>query len=273
MFEVGRIYNRRDDLHSRYGGQQQGGISTPADESFVMLFTGDGGQQYGYRDGWDSNGVFVYTGEGQKGDMQFLRGNKSIRDHALNGKSLELFESLGKSRGYRYIGEFVCATHDYRRGPDVDGNDRQVIVFHLVPIGDLSLDVATINTQESLATLRERASKAACSANEASETEAKRIVRARSEAVRHYVLARANGLCECCGNNAPFRRQDGTPYLEPHHVRRLSDGGPDHPQWVAAICPNCHREIHSGEHGQAKNQMLKESLHRKEGLLSKEDAS
>src|ERR1700746_1774493 len=23
--------------------------------------------------------------------------------------------------------------------------------------------------------------------------------------------------------------------------RRLSDGGPDHPRWVVAVCPNCHR--------------------------------
>ena len=38
MFEVGRIYNRRDDLHSPYGGQQQGGISTPTDQPFIMLF-------------------------------------------------------------------------------------------------------------------------------------------------------------------------------------------------------------------------------------------
>ena len=29
-FQRGRIYNRRADVHARYGGQQQGGISTPA---------------------------------------------------------------------------------------------------------------------------------------------------------------------------------------------------------------------------------------------------
>jgi hypothetical protein len=28
-FEVGRTYNRRADIHARFGGQQQGGIVTP----------------------------------------------------------------------------------------------------------------------------------------------------------------------------------------------------------------------------------------------------
>ena len=29
--ELHRSYHRRDDIHARFGGQQQGGISTPAD--------------------------------------------------------------------------------------------------------------------------------------------------------------------------------------------------------------------------------------------------
>jgi hypothetical protein len=29
MFEVGRLYDRRKDIHSQLGGQQQGGICTP----------------------------------------------------------------------------------------------------------------------------------------------------------------------------------------------------------------------------------------------------
>jgi len=259
MFEVGRTYNRRDDLHHRFRGQQQGGISTPADQPFIMLFTGESGEQYGYRDGWDENGVFLYTGEGQKGDMQFVRGNKSIRDHTQNGKSLELFESLGKRRGYRYVGEFVCSTLDYRRGDDAEGNERRVIVFHLVSIDDVG-NVADPVESSSIDSLRERAFNAASPASEAREVDAKRLVYERSQAVRRYVLARANGVCESCSQGAPFRRIDTTPYLEPHHTRRVSDGGPDDPRSVAALCPNCHCEIHSGEHGAKKNEDLRRTL-------------
>jgi 5-methylcytosine-specific restriction enzyme A len=43
-------------------------------------------------------------------------------------------------------------------------------------------------------------------------------------------------------------------------IRRLSDGGPDDPRWVAAICPNCHREAHYGENGEELNQQLLERL-------------
>ncbi|MFC1652495.1 HNH endonuclease [Planctomycetota bacterium] len=35
-------------------------------------------------------------------------------------------------------------------------------------------------------------------------------------------------------------------FLEVHHLFRLADDGPDIPDNVAAICPNCHRELHYG---------------------------
>lgn len=78
--------------------------------------------------------------------------------------------------------------------------------------------------------------------------------------MRRYVMARANGACEACGDPAPFSRPDGTPYLEPHHTRRLSDGGPDHPRWVSAVCPNCHREVYHGTEGEEKNRTLQTRL-------------
>ncbi len=71
MFVLGNTY-KRSDLHQKYGGQEQGGISTPSRHSFIMLFTGEQGQQYGYRDGWSEDGLFPYTGEGQRGDMPFV---------------------------------------------------------------------------------------------------------------------------------------------------------------------------------------------------------
>lgn len=59
------------------------------------------------------------------------------------------------------------------------------------------------------------------------------------------VLLRANGICERCKANAPFtRRSDGSPYLEVHHWKPLSDGGPDIVENAGALCPNCHREVH-----------------------------
>ena len=42
-------------------------------------------------------------------------------------------------------------------------------------------------------------------------------------------------------------KTDGSPYLEPHHITRLADNGPDHPAKVIALCPNCHRKAHSSQ--------------------------
>ncbi|WP_348641094.1 HNH endonuclease signature motif containing protein [Martelella sp. HB161492] len=51
-------------------------------------------------------------------------------------------------------------------------------------------------------------------------------------------------------------KPDGEPYLEPHHLRRLSDGGPDHPAHVISLCPNCHRRVHFGRDATEYNQSL-----------------
>ena len=88
----------------------------------------------------------------------------------------------------------------------------------------------------------------------------KRKVYERSEAVKAYVLRRADGRCEGCDKEAPFRTKQGRPYLEPHHTTRVADGGPDQPRWVIALCPNCHRRVHHGRDGESYNDELEEKL-------------
>jgi len=40
--------------------------------------------------------------------MQFVRGNKAVRDHFKDGKEVYLF-SYGRRRGWvRYVGQMVC---------------------------------------------------------------------------------------------------------------------------------------------------------------------
>lgn len=260
MFEIGKIYNRRKDIHGLLKGQQQGGICTPKEHPFVVLFTGESGEQYGYSDGWDENGVFSYTGEGQNGDMQFLRGNKAIRDHQENGKDILLFETQPKRGGVRFLGEFTCSTWETKKGEDLDGNLRAAIVFHLLPLSDNVEDQTLSQPEKPLAKLRQQAYEAANPAVKGTVKEAKQTYYQRSEAVKQYVLARANGICENCTKPAPFVRENGTPYLEPHHIRKVSDGGPDHPRWVAGICPNCHREAHCGKMAKHINHQLTQRI-------------
>lgn len=260
----------RAHLHARFGGQMQGGISTPRDADVILLFTGESGERYGYRDGWTEAGVYEYAGEGQRGDMAFERGNAAIRDSRANGKALLLFHTLGKGRPIRFMGVFDCAGWDARRGPDLDGNERKVIIFHLLKVADAYDDdadepepVADLPLDELRA--RALAASAGNGVSEGAATAAAGRYYARAEAVRRYVLARADGKCECCGIPAPFERWDGSPYLEPHHTTMLSEGGPDHPRHVAAVCPNCHRRVHYGRDGHDLNERLISHLAELEG--------
>ena len=69
---------------------------------------------------------------------------------------------------------------------------------------------------------------------------------ARDAAVVAYVLREADGQCECCTKSAPFKKLNGLPYLEVHHVLPLASGGSDRASNAIAVCPNCHRELHHG---------------------------
>lgn len=139
-FEVGALYHRRQQIHGLLGGQQQGGISTPGNAPFVILFTGEAGSQHGYWDHWeieDGQNVFHYYGEGQSGDMQDTRGNRAIREHARHGRRLLMFQSLGKGQPYRFWGEFRCiGTYEHHGVPDTSGALRKAIVFRLKPVED-----------------------------------------------------------------------------------------------------------------------------------------
>ena len=52
IFERGQTYSRLQDIHEKYGGGRQGGISPSASHPFVFLFSGKSGETYGYEDGW-----------------------------------------------------------------------------------------------------------------------------------------------------------------------------------------------------------------------------
>lgn len=266
-FREQRIYNRRKDIHGAYGGQQQGGICTPSHHPVIILFTGSSGEQHGYTDGWSAEGVFRYFGEGQVGDMMFERGNRAIRDHLVDGKDLLVFQTRGRE-GVRFLGQFECAGYSTEPAPDREGNQRSAIVFELIPadVADQLQDEeqAAEDVEIDLVGLRTRALEAARATPQVVGAAARQNLYRRSAVVRRYVLARAAGICESCKAPAPFVTLQGQPYLEPHHTRRLSDGGPDDPRFVGAICPTCHREIHHGHHGEAKNRALIETIRQKE---------
>jgi 5-methylcytosine-specific restriction protein A len=255
-FEEGKVYNRRADIHAKFGGQQQGGIITPTQHPLVIIITGEDGLAHGYADRTRSDGVFEYFGEGQIGDMALQRGNLAIAAHSAEGKGLLLFRKAND--GLRFVNEMVYEKHHLERAIDREGNDRSAIVFELRPLTAVVEKMEESTIAEPLRPIEELRllAKAATIVSEATRSTGIRNVYQRSQDVRNYVLARARGRCEGCKASAPFIRKNGTPYLEPHHIRRLSDGGPDDPCFVIALCPNCHRRVHAGIDGDSYNSTL-----------------
>ena len=91
--------------------------------------------------------------------------------------------------------------------------------------------------------------------------------RSTSTAIHSYATQRSKGICESCGAPAPFTTRNGKPYLEVHHLIPISKGGPDHPENVAAICPNCHRRTEKSKDSEEFNdKIIKKVLKKERGL-------
>ena len=85
--------------------------------------------------------------------------------------------------------------------------------------------------------------------------------RSTSTAIHSYATQRSKGICESCDEAAPFTTKNGRPYLEVHHLIPISKGGPDHPENVAAVCPNGHRRTEkSKDSDQFNNDIIKKVL-------------
>ncbi|MBD8467820.1 hypothetical protein IFU30_16260 [Plantibacter sp. CFBP 8798] len=134
--EIGDIVRRRE-IHDAFRGQQQGGISTPKSIPAILIFTDPKeGAKFGYDrfEGLREDGSYSYTGEGQEGHHEFLRGNKALRDAAADGKTIRLFRTSGTMA--TYVGAFTTGEPVYRTEsiPDAKGAQRLGIIFNLVPI-------------------------------------------------------------------------------------------------------------------------------------------
>jgi len=130
MAFINNVEYRRAELHDTYGGQRQGGISTPAKFPFIFIFTAKSGEEYGYLDRFQSDRTYWYTGEGQIGNQQMIRGNRAIRDSEQNDETIHLFEYV-RTGIVRYVGELIYTGHHQSDAPDVNGDLRKVIVFEL----------------------------------------------------------------------------------------------------------------------------------------------
>jgi hypothetical protein len=126
----------RTALQAQYGGRTQGGIGPSRKTPNVFIFSDPvAGEPHGYYDGWQADGCFHYTGEGQRGDQQLKSGNAAILNHAAEGRSLRVFAG---ARGIvTYLDEFVLDQEEpyyWTDAPETgDGPLREVVVFRMRP--------------------------------------------------------------------------------------------------------------------------------------------
>ena len=104
-------------------------------------------------------------------------------------------------------------------------------------------------------------SKAKAASGKPAQRESKRSDFVRNPYVVAAALLRASGKCEMpgCGREL-FETDGGSPYLEVHHVVPLSESGDDALNNVAALCPHCHREQHSGRRRKEIRRVLQEYI-------------
>jgi len=267
-FVSGEQY-KRSEIHDQFGGNRQRGISASAKESVIFIFSGASGAQYGYSDGWNEDGtLFMYTGEGQIGGQVFLMGNKALRDHVSASKDVLLFHRM-KDGLYTFDDQLTLIGIETKQALDRDSNMREVIQFIFESSSNITRSVEgdleddELANDRSLDELKEIALQDTSNGHDSVQVKQVKV-RKRSEAIKLYARARAAGTCEDCEQPEPFQAKSGSS-LEVHHMYRLSDGGPDHPEHVAAICPNCHAQIHRGVNGNEYNGILKEKILNKEG--------
>lgn len=127
--QPGEILRRRE-LHDRFGGNRQSGISTPKTGDNILLFTGNHAD-WEYKDGPIGTDRYQYNGEGLFRDQTMDRGNKAVLEHSENHKALRLFAAKGAGM-VEYLGEYEYETHRVEKVRSKrNGEEHDNIVFTL----------------------------------------------------------------------------------------------------------------------------------------------
>jgi len=169
------------------------------------------------------------------------------------------------NKGEKSTAEYAASILDTYRDRISENSDESSIVPISIT-GDGSEANKEISEQKPLEKLRKKAEKEATTEPSPIRQKSKAAQEyTRSQAVKDYVKARADGVCEACGEPSPFISKTGDPYLHAHHIHELSDGGSDTIDTVIALCPNCHYRVHHGMDGDDFNRELLKTVQELEG--------
>lgn len=251
-FLIGNIYSN-NEIASTFKCSNMGGMRRSIATNSLVLIAKHVNPLYD--DQWTEDGILNYTGMGTVGDQSITFGqNKTLATAKQNDIKIYLFESY-KENEYYFCGEVeLCGNIFTSKELDAEGKLRSVLKFPLRRAAGIEKNIINISDIENSEKEKAKIVRK-LSAEEIKEKvkniksntvakEVKSVYRERNQFIAEYTKNRANGICDLCGEPAPFIDKNGKPYLESHHVITLADGGPDVIYNTVAICPNCHRKIH-----------------------------
>ena len=248
-FQIGSIVSN-EELYNEFSCGNMGGMRRSKTNNCLVLISDH--TKALYDDKWYGNELH-YTGMGKVGDQSLDSSqNKTLAESNTNGVDIFLFEVMDSSK-YTYRGRVRLNGSPYQETqPDDNGNLRRVWMFPLVTTEKQSITQneldeyvkKQIKKTQGLSTseFRQQAIKHRTKVGSSRSVTSNTYI--RDEFISEYTKRCANGICELCENNAPFRDKNGNPYLESHHIVWLSRGGSDSIDNTVALCPNCHKKMH-----------------------------
>ncbi|WP_392753996.1 HNH endonuclease [Streptomyces sp. LN590] len=265
--QLGERFDHRTAIQNAYGGNGVMGI-TPLADGILTVYSDDKGP---YTDARVPDTDWIaYTGDGLSGDQKLTHGNKNMRLYQQQQRALRYWH---KPYGGRFSFESWAVIVQCRRrwGIGEDKLWRREYVWVLAPVpspikatwphevwdaltedtGDIHDDSLDVIPNEIVDEALSKAERYRQLSEAAERTSARRQDRSkqatverylRSKAARDAVILRSGGRCEnptCLGH--PDELTDaGAPLLQIDHVNDLARGGPDVPEFMIALCPNCH---------------------------------
>lgn len=286
MFESGKEYSRAELLDFIGSKQNQSGIIWGNKQPNCVIITSGGrhSKLAGYGDIRNPDGTWLYKGQGAKGNQNpnsfanslLTKGKRAVLLFSTREPKAEEVRKRGSYKKlYNFEGIFHVVSWDYQIPTQGNRAGDKLIEYFLVPAQNIFSNYPTDDyttdkyktTKEPLNIYELRKKIGSQDTTPTTNRSSLTLYRERSSDVKQYALLRANGVCECCLSPAPFLNIRNTPFLEVHHIHSLSDDGPDQPENVAAVCPNCHREAHFGIKKESIREKLLLAIRKKESQL------
>lgn len=257
--QVGERFGNRKDIWKLFGGQYQQGVMRFPGEDYVNVFFKEDGP---YPDEIDAEtGVVEYRGKGLKGEQTLTAGNRLLEDARIS-KSPVRFWYRPVAGDWEFKSWVTVFDRENIEEEDVQGNLAMRYLWFLVPVVSehkelwpievINSPISNIspteinlikNPRNLLADYARIARDLESNPTSLSFNPSPRSPQPkRRKRAKEIVIARAQGSCEndTCSGMPPDVKKDGTPIFQVDHIIQLSDGGPDQPDNMIALCPNCH---------------------------------